>query len=184
MNSTMSSSLAAGATAPISTHFSVTSEAQLILPTSIYLVGYAGGPMIWGPISESYGRKWTITAAFVVFTIFSIASAVSPNFAALVVFRLLVGVGGSCAISVVGGICADVYHDPVSRGRSMAIFMVCVCPRRAWVCVLMMSTGCDNLWPYSRSSHLRLHQCRLLELGFLDRRNLCSGHMAALLLLP
>jgi hypothetical protein len=33
--------------------------------------------------------------------------------------------GGSCAISVVGGICADIYHDPRSRGRSMAIFMVC-----------------------------------------------------------
>jgi MFS family permease len=79
--------------------------------------------MIWGPISESYGRKWTITAAFVIFTVFSIASAVSPNFASLVVFRFLVGIGGSCAISVVGGICADVYHDPVYRGRSMAIFM-------------------------------------------------------------
>ncbi|KAF1950052.1 MFS general substrate transporter [Byssothecium circinans] len=123
MNSTMSSSLAAGAAVPISQHFNITSEPQLILPTSIYLVGYVGGPMIWGPISESYGRKWTMIASFAVFTAFSIASAVSPNFAALVVFRLFVGVGGSCAISVVGGICADVYHDPVSRGRSMAIFM-------------------------------------------------------------
>lgn len=119
-------SLAAGATAPISKHFGVTNESQLILPTSIYLVGYVGGPMIWGPISESYGRKWTMIASFALFTVFSIASAVSPNFAALVVFRLFVGVGGSCAISVVGGICADVYHDPVSRGRSMAIFMVSI----------------------------------------------------------
>ncbi|KAF2642151.1 MFS general substrate transporter [Massarina eburnea CBS 473.64] len=123
MNSTMSSSLAAGATIPLSQHFNITSEAQLLLPTSIYLVGYVGGPLIWGPISESYGRKWTMIAAFAVFSIFSITSAVAPTFSALVVFRFLVGIGGSCAISVVGGICADVYHDPVSRGRSMAIFM-------------------------------------------------------------
>ncbi|KAL5375840.1 hypothetical protein DPSP01_010945 [Paraphaeosphaeria sporulosa] len=123
MNSTMGSSLAAGATAPISKHFGVTSEAQLILPTSMYLVGYVGGPMIWGPLSESYGRKWVMIGSFAYFTVFAIASAVAPNFAALVVFRLMVGLGGSCAISVVGGVCADIYHDPVSRGRSMAIFM-------------------------------------------------------------
>lgn len=84
--------------------------------------------MLWGPLSESYGRKWTMIASFAVFTVFSIASSVSPNFAALVVFRLFVGLGGSCAISVVGGICADVYHDPVARGRSMAIFMVFFAP--------------------------------------------------------
>jgi MFS family permease len=98
---------------------------MLILPTSIYLVGYVCGPMIWGPLSESYGRKGTMIYSFALFTIFSIATAVAPNFAALIIFRLIVGIGGSCAISVVGGICADIYHDPRSRGRSMAIFMVC-----------------------------------------------------------
>ncbi|KAL5117976.1 hypothetical protein ACEQ8H_004121 [Pleosporales sp. CAS-2024a] len=123
MNSTMSSSLASGATAPISDHFGITSHYLLILPTSMFLVGYVFGPMAWGPLSESYGRKGTMVISFAILTIFSIASAVAPNFAALVAFRLLVGVGGSCAISVVGGICADIYHDPVARGRSMAIFM-------------------------------------------------------------
>lgn len=123
MNSTIASSLAAGATEPISKHFSEHNEYRLILPTSIYLVGYTCGPLIWGPLSESFGRKWPMIASFAMFTIFSIASAASPNFGALVVFRWLVGVGGSCALSVVGGICADVYHDSRSRGRSMAYFM-------------------------------------------------------------
>ncbi|KAH5426597.1 hypothetical protein HBI47_116600 [Parastagonospora nodorum] len=123
MNSTMSSSLASGATPPISEHFGTTSEYLLILPTSMFLVGYVFGPMAWGPLSESYGRKGTMVYSFAILTVFSIASAVAPNFGALVVFRLLVGIGGSCAISVVGGICADVWHDPVARGRSMAIFM-------------------------------------------------------------
>ncbi|ORY13827.1 major facilitator superfamily domain-containing protein [Clohesyomyces aquaticus] len=123
MNSTISSSLAAGATTSISNRFHNTDEYQLILPTSIFLVGYTCGPLLWGPLSESFGRKWTKIVAFAMFTIFSVASALSPNFAAFIVFRLLTGVGGSAAISIVGGICADVYHDPRSRGRSMAIFM-------------------------------------------------------------
>jgi hypothetical protein len=124
MNSTMNSSLAAGAVGPISHHFNEYNEYKLILPTSMYLVGYACGPMLWGPLSESYGRKGTMVISFAILTIFSIASAVAPNFAALVIFRLFVGVGGSCAISVVGGICADIYRNPKYRGRSMAIFMV------------------------------------------------------------
>lgn len=123
MNSTMNSSLGAGAVAPISQHFNEYNEYRLILPTSIYLVGYVCGPMIWGPVSESYGRKGVMIYSFAMLTIFSIASAVAPNFGALVIFRLFVGIGGSCAISVVGGICADIYHNPASRGRSMAIFM-------------------------------------------------------------
>jgi hypothetical protein len=124
MNSTMNSSLAAGAVGPISRRFDEYNEYKLILPTSMYLVGYACGPMLWGPLSESYGRKGTMVISFAILTVFSIASAVASNFAALVIFRLFVGVGGSCAISVVGGICADIYHNPKYRGRSMAIFMV------------------------------------------------------------
>ncbi|OAL04999.1 MFS general substrate transporter [Phaeosphaeriaceae sp. SRC1lsM3a] len=123
MNSTMSSSLASGVTEPLSIYFNVTSPYLLILPTSMFLVGYVFGPMAWGPLREQYGRKGIMICAFAILTIFSIASAVAPNFGALVVFRLLVGIGGSCAISVVGGICADIWHDPISRGRSMALFM-------------------------------------------------------------
>jgi MFS family permease len=111
-------------TDPLSTYFNITSPYLLILPTSMFLVGYVFGPMAWGPLSEQYGRKGIMICAFAILTIFSIASAVAPNFGALVVFRLLVGIGGSCAISVVGGICADIWHDPIKRGRSMALFMV------------------------------------------------------------
>ncbi|KAH7406976.1 major facilitator superfamily domain-containing protein [Phaeosphaeria sp. MPI-PUGE-AT-0046c] len=123
MNSTMSSSLASGVTDPLSVYFNITSPYLLILPTSMFLVGYVFGPMAWGPLSEQYGRKGIMIYAFAILTVFSIASAVAPNFGALVVFRLMVGIGGSCAISVVGGICADVWHDPIKRGRSMALFM-------------------------------------------------------------
>lgn len=103
MNSTISSSLAAGASKQISSHFHVTNQAQLVLPTSIFLVGYVVGPLIFGPMSEWYGRKHIMIVAFAMFTIFSMACALADTFAALVVFRLLVGIPGSCAISVTGG---------------------------------------------------------------------------------
>lgn len=52
------------------------------------------------------------------------ACALAPNWPALLVFRLLCGVNASSAIAVVGGLYADVFGDPVIRGRAMAIFMV------------------------------------------------------------
>ncbi|EOA85360.1 uncharacterized protein SETTUDRAFT_154920 [Exserohilum turcica Et28A] len=124
MNSTINSSIIGGAAGPISRHFNEHNQYLLILPTSMYLIGYACGPLVWGPLSETHGRKGTMIWSFAILAIFCIASAVAPNFGALVVFRFLVGVGGSCAISVVGGVCADVYHDPKSRGRAVAAYMV------------------------------------------------------------
>jgi MFS family permease len=103
MNTTISSSSAGGASRPMSDKLSVHSTEQLILPTSIYLVGYTFGPLIFGPLSESFGRKPAMIAAFAMYTVFSVATALSPNFTALVIFRLLAGVAGACPIAVVGG---------------------------------------------------------------------------------
>ncbi|KAK8241454.1 major facilitator superfamily protein [Phyllosticta capitalensis] len=93
LNSTISSSLSAGATSELSAYF------------------------------NTYGRKWVMTGAFAMFTAFTLGCALAQSYAQLVVFRLLVGVPGSCAISVVGGVCADVYNDPLLRGRAMAVYM-------------------------------------------------------------
>jgi MFS family permease len=99
----MSSSLAAGNSKQLSDYFNVTNEEQLVLPTSIFLVGYTCGPLIFGPLSESYGRKWTMVWGFLGFTLASMASALAPTWAALNVFRLFVGIFGACPIAVVGG---------------------------------------------------------------------------------
>lgn len=103
LNSTLGSSIPAGATQEISVAFHNTNEEQLVLPTAIYLGGYALGPLAFGPLSESYGRKIIMISTFVIFTIFTMACALSPNFAVLVVFRFITGVGASTPVSVIGG---------------------------------------------------------------------------------
>ncbi|OCK75474.1 MFS general substrate transporter [Lepidopterella palustris CBS 459.81] len=122
MSSNMSSSLAAGVTTQLSNYFHVTDKEYLVLPTSIFLVGYTFGPLIFGPLSESFGRKWTMIVAFFAFTLFSMASTLAPNWPVLIVFRLFVGITGACPIAVVGGICSDIYHNPQSRGRALTTF--------------------------------------------------------------
>ena len=74
-------------------------------------------------MSETYGRKPVMIATFVVFTAFMLGSALAPTFAGLIVCRLLVGIGASTPVSVVGGIYADIYNTPRARGLVITMFM-------------------------------------------------------------
>jgi MFS family permease len=89
----------------------------------MYLIGYVVGPLLFGPLSETYGRKLIMMSTFFMFTIFTMGCALTQTWAGLLVFRFLAGVNASSPISVVGGIYADIYNDPVTRGRSLAVFM-------------------------------------------------------------
>lgn len=75
------------------------------------------------PMSETYGRKPVMIATFIVFTAFTLGCALAPTFAGLVVMRLLVGIGSSTPVSVVGGIFADVYNTRKARGLVITLFM-------------------------------------------------------------
>ena len=123
VNSTFGSSLPSGAIEFISIDFHIKDQTQLVLPISLYLVGYVLGPSLWAPTSESYGRKPLMISSFVLYTIFTLACAVTPTWPALLVFRLLCGICASGPIAIVGGLYADIYGDPVTRGRAMALFM-------------------------------------------------------------
>ncbi|KAL8934134.1 MAG: hypothetical protein Q9211_005390 [Gyalolechia sp. 1 TL-2023] len=123
VNSTFGSSLPAGAIHYLAEYFHVTSQAQLVLPISLFLVGYVLGPVVFAPLSETYGRRIIMVSTFALFNIFTLACAVAPNWPFFLVFRLLCGITASSAIAVVGGLFADIYNDPTSRGRAMAFFM-------------------------------------------------------------
>lgn len=125
MNSTIGSSIATGGSSQTAEHFGITSQTQLVLPTSIYLVGYVLGPLFFSPLSETYGRKVVMISTFVLYTAFTLGCALAPSWPGLIVSRLLVGTGASTPISVIGGIYADIYGTPKARGKAMAIFMAC-----------------------------------------------------------
>ncbi|KAI2637675.1 major facilitator superfamily protein [Hypomontagnella submonticulosa] len=122
-NSTLGSALPSGAVSFIAADFGVTNSQLLTLPITCYLIGYILGPVVFGPLSETYGRRPITLGTFVFYTIFTLACALAPNFAALVVFRLFAGIFASSPPAVTGGIYADIYSDPKARGRAMAGYM-------------------------------------------------------------
>ncbi|KAJ5889060.1 hypothetical protein N7495_009101 [Penicillium taxi] len=125
MNSTIASSICSNAIPQIATEFDITNQQMLVLPISIFLVGYIVGPLLWGPSSEYFGRRMPLLVAFGGFMIFMLACAVANSYASLLVFRLLNGMCASSAISITGGLFADVHDNPTKRGRLMAYYMAC-----------------------------------------------------------
>ena len=129
-NAVFDSSLPGGASNELAVHYDINDEIQLVLPISLFLVGYILGPLLWGPLSEIYGRRLLIVPTFGVFTVFTLGTALAPNWPAFLIFRLICGTCASSALTVVGGMYADIYKDPTDRGRAMNVFLLVSHPFR------------------------------------------------------
>lgn len=98
-------------------HSSSSTTATFIL--SIYILGFAFGPLIVAPLSELYGRSLLYNVGNLLFTIFTVGAALSNSIGMLMAFRLLMGLAGAVPITIGSGSIADVM--PVEkRGRAMA----------------------------------------------------------------
>lgn len=87
---------------------------------SIYILGFAVGPLVLAPLSEVYGRSPVYHVGNVGFLVFTILCAVSNSVKMLMVCRFFSGVFGGPAVSIGGGTVGDLM-PPESRGRAMAI---------------------------------------------------------------
>ncbi|OQV06877.1 hypothetical protein CLAIMM_11391 [Cladophialophora immunda] len=122
-NSTVSSAITSNAVTYIAQDLDVHGENQAYLPTTVYLIGYIFGPLVFGPLSETQGRKVVTLWTFNVFILFTMACALAPNWPSLLVFRLVCGTCASVPFAIIGGLFADVFESPRTRGRAVVAFM-------------------------------------------------------------
>ncbi|KAK5661949.1 hypothetical protein OQA88_10059 [Cercophora sp. LCS_1] len=87
---------------------------------STFVLGIALGPF-WSPLAEFYGRRPIYLAAFTVFMIFLIPSAVAQNIQTMIVVRFFQGLAGSAFLSVSGGTVGDLFARDEMQAP-MAIF--------------------------------------------------------------
>ncbi|KAI9647241.1 hypothetical protein NHQ30_003624 [Ciborinia camelliae] len=114
------SSIYSAAVTPVAYEFGV-SKVVAILGLTLYICGFATGPLFFGPISELYGRKKPITGACFGFTCFMFMAATAKDFQTLMISRFFAGVFASCPLAVVGGAFADMFGNE-TRGVAIAAF--------------------------------------------------------------
>ncbi|CAD6912039.1 unnamed protein product [Tilletia controversa] len=100
-------------------------EVQLTLGISLWVLGFALGPLVWAPCSETYGRRNTLLFTYSFLTLWSGLCICAPNLTALLIFRFLAGAFGSSPLTNSGGTIADIF-PAAQRGLGMAVF--CAAP--------------------------------------------------------
>jgi MFS transporter, DHA1 family, multidrug resistance protein len=118
--STFTSSLFSASTIAVGQYFGVSTEVAT-LSTSLYVLGYAFGPLVWGPFSELQGRKLPILIGMFGFTIFNFGTATGKDLQTVMICRFFTGVFGSCPLAVVAAVFADMF-DNTQRGVAIVIF--------------------------------------------------------------
>ncbi|PNY24112.1 MFS-type transporter [Tolypocladium capitatum] len=100
--------------------FDVSTEVAVI-GVSMFVLGFAVGPLIWAPLSELYGRQKLFFFTYLALAAFGAGAAVAPNMAALIVLRFFAGAFGSSPLTNAGGVIADMFSAN-ERGIATAIF--------------------------------------------------------------
>jgi DHA1 family bicyclomycin/chloramphenicol resistance-like MFS transporter len=95
-----------------------TAQGQLTI--SAYLVGFAVGQIVYGPVSDRHGRKPILIASIVLYSAATLLCAAAPSIEVLILGRTLQALGGSGGIVVARAIVRDLYSG-VRAGRELSL---------------------------------------------------------------
>lgn len=96
------------------------STAQVQLTISAYLIGFAVGQILYGPISDRHGRKPVLLGGIALYCVASLACALSNSIEMLIVARAFQALGGSGGIVLTRAIVRDIYSG-AHAGRELSL---------------------------------------------------------------
>ncbi|KIW99824.1 uncharacterized protein Z518_10752 [Rhinocladiella mackenziei CBS 650.93] len=95
------------------------------LGLTLFVLGYATGPMLWSPMSEipQIGRAPVYIATLALFVVLQVPTALATNFGMLLAFRFITGFVGSPSLATGGASIGDMY-TPAKRTYGIAVWGV------------------------------------------------------------
>jgi len=99
------------------------------MTVSLYIIGLAAGQLIYGPLSDRYGRRRVLMVGLAIYTVAGLAAALAPQVYALIAARLFQALGG-CAGLVLGRAMVRDTAAPSEAAKRLALMnlMVTVAP--------------------------------------------------------
>ena len=93
------------------------SPATAALTMSVFMVGFAFGPLVVAPVSDRFGRRPILLTGVATFAVFGALGAFAQSLGALLVWRLLMGAGAGTAQVLVIATVRDLFSGGEARTR-------------------------------------------------------------------
>jgi MFS transporter, DHA1 family, multidrug resistance protein len=96
-------------------------EAGLMM--SLFMLGFAVAPLVYGPASDRYGRKPVVLVACLLFTIAALGCSMAHSLASLLVWRVVQGAGAGASVTIAFAIVRDLFEGETARTKISHITM-------------------------------------------------------------
>jgi len=102
--------------------FSVSVGAAQSTLTS-FMLGFSVGMLLYGPMSDAYGRRPVLLGGIIMYTLATIACTLSLSIGALITFRFLQALGAGAASVLARAIARDA-HGPSDAARVLSMLAI------------------------------------------------------------
>jgi DHA1 family bicyclomycin/chloramphenicol resistance-like MFS transporter len=93
------------------------------LTLTAFLVGVAVGQLVFGPLSDRFGRRLPLLIGAVVFVLSSVATVVAPTLGVLMAARVLQGLSGAAGMVLGRAVISDLAQG-AAAARAMSLMMI------------------------------------------------------------
>ena len=109
---------------PLMAQSLVAETGMIELTISGYLIGFSLGQLLWGPISDRYGRRPSVAAGLVLFVIGSAGCALATSAQLLIAWRVVQAVGACAGVALSRAMVRDLYQG--NRAAQMLSTLITV----------------------------------------------------------
>jgi len=107
----------------------VTDENQRQWIITAYLLGFGGANILYGPISDRFGRRPILLGGMAFYALFSLGTAITPTFELLLACRVLQGIAVAATRTVTVSVVRDCYGGrQMARVMSLAMMVFIIVP--------------------------------------------------------
>jgi MFS transporter, DHA1 family, multidrug resistance protein len=97
--------------------------ARADLMMSLFMLGFAIAPLLYGPASDRYGRKPVVVFACALFIVAGIGCATARSLPALLAWRVVQGAGAGASMTIAFAIIRDLFEGQAARTKISRIAM-------------------------------------------------------------